>query len=141
MPTLKHTYALRAIDRSKYPIDDGRKYVFRTLSKKAFDGFTPTSLGLGDLATEGRYVQSIAAIFDLEGFTAFCNQVDSHLVIPEFLTRYLDWLFARVREELKESEEDDRVALWCDLPFFVKFMGDGLLFLWDTGPMPLGGPR
>src|SRR5207237_1197142 len=94
--------------------------------------FTPAALGLGDVSREGKYVQALAAIYDLEGFTDFSNQVDSHLVLPEFLRRYLDWFFSTVRNEHREGTVGDRVKVWGSLPFFVKFLGDGLLLLWDT---------
>jgi len=136
MPTLNHEYIKIAAEETKY----GKGQYFRSLPKSTFNAFTPEVLGLGDISREGSYIQALAAVFDLEGFTAFCNQVDSHLVLPEFLTRYLEWLFTTLREKFKEGEDGKRVKLWSDLPFFTKFLGDGLMFLWDTTPMLRGGP-
>jgi hypothetical protein len=127
MPTLKQDYITIAANKEKYSSG-----VFNSLAKQQFDDFAPSSLGLGDVSRAGEYTQALAAIYDLEGFTLFCNQVDSHLVIPEFLQRYLDWFFEAMKDEFKESEVDSRVTIWGSLPFFVKFLGDGMLVLWDT---------
>jgi class 3 adenylate cyclase len=114
------------------PEQYGKGVVFNALDKRDFDRFNPGVLGLGDISRDGRYIQALAAFFDLEGFTDFCGQVDSHLVIPEFLTRYLHWLFQTLAEEFREGEVGDTVRLWGCLPFFAKFLGDGILFLWGT---------
>ncbi|MDQ1591493.1 MAG: hypothetical protein QOG71_2120 [Pyrinomonadaceae bacterium] len=115
-------------DEAKY----GKGFGFNSLSKAEFASFNPSILGLGDISKEGKYVQALAAFYDLEGFTSFSNQVDSHLVIPEFLTRYIDWLFRVLAEKFKEDETEDRITIWGSLPFYAKFLGDGILFLWDT---------
>jgi len=128
MPKIEFKYKWFDGDESIY----GKGYSFNSLTKKAFKSFNPSVLGLGDIAQEGQYVQALAAFFDLEGFTSFSNQVDSHLVVPEFLQRFLDWLFASLAETFKESEVEGRVLVWGSLPFFAKFLGDGILFLWDT---------
>ena len=99
-----------------------------------FEKFSPDVLGLGDLSTPGEYVEALAAVFDLEGFTKFCNQSDPHLATPEFLSEFLNWLFGKISQEIQTPELQPltNVTLWCSLPFFSKFMGDGILFLWDT---------
>jgi class 3 adenylate cyclase len=114
------------------PIQYGPGVTFNTLKKEEFATFNPAVLGLGDISRNGEYMQALAAFFDLDGFTDFCNQVDSHLVIPEFLTRYLNWLFQTLATEFRESEDSDTVRLWGCLPFYAKFLGDGILFLWAT---------
>jgi class 3 adenylate cyclase len=128
VPTISFTYSQTEADPQQY----GPGVSFSALSKTEFSTFNPNVLGLGDLSRDGEYVQALAAFFDLDGFTDFCSQVDSHLVIPEFLTRYLNWLFASLAEEFRESEVGDTVRLWTCLPFYVKFLGDGILFLWAT---------
>jgi hypothetical protein len=40
-----------------------------------------------------------------------------------------------IREETLQAELKDGVRLWCPLPFFVKFLGDGLLVLWNSNEM------
>ena len=126
MPLLPYDYFQVAGD----PALHGLGAVFTGVDKAVFDAFTPTVLGLGDVARDGEYVQALAAIFDLEGFTDFCGQNDSHLVIPEFLSRYLHWLFATLAEQLRVDETESSVRLWARMPFYAKFLGDGLLFLW-----------
>jgi len=128
VPSIAFNYSQAAADPAQY----GEGVTFNALTKAEFATFTPGVLGLGDISRDGQYVQALAAFFDLEGFTDFCSQVDSHLVIPEFLTRYLNWLFGSLAEEFRESETADTVRLWSCLPFYAKFLGDGLLFLWAT---------
>ncbi len=132
MPAISFNYSQTAADNSQY----GRGVTFNTVSAAEFAQFTPATLGLGDISRGGAYVQTLAAFFDLEGFTDFCSQVDSHLVIPEFLTRYLNWLFKSLADEFRESEQDGVVRLWGCLPFYAKFLGDGILFLWATDLCP-----
>jgi len=106
-----------------------------SLSVPVFNSFRPGVLGLGDIYTEGKYQEALAAVYDLEGFTSFCSQIEPHLVIPEFLQSFLNWLFQDIAQEFKKGELTDAIALWCKLPFFAKFTGDGVLFLWDTSDM------
>lgn len=115
-------------DEKKY----GKGYSFNSLSKKDFSTFNPLTLGIGDISAEGTYVQALAVFFDLEGFTSFGNQIDPHLVVPEFLNRYLNWLFETLSHSFRESETPEKVLIWGSLPFYAKFLGDGILFLWDT---------
>lgn len=128
MPNILFNYSQAAADPRQY----GPGVIFNALSKTDFSRFNPSVLGLGDFSKSGEYTQALAAFFDLDGFTDFCNQVDSHLVIPEFLTRYLNWLFEALASEFRESEDQESVRLWGCLPFFAKFLGDGILFLWAT---------
>ncbi len=128
MPNIGFTYRQVPGDPKRY----GKGVVFNALDACDYARFNPGVLGLGDIARDGAYLQALAAFFDLEGFTDFCGQVDSHLVIPEFLTRYLHWLFQTLAGEFREGEAGGLVRLWGCLPFYAKFLGDGILFLWDT---------
>ena len=128
MPKITFPYTQVPGDESLY----GPGVRFNALDTASFESFSPSVLGLGDIACKGRYVQTMTAFFDLEGFTSFCNQVESHLVIPEFLSRYLKWLFQQLAEEFKEGSDGTNVRLWGSLPFYAKFLGDGILFMWDT---------
>lgn len=103
-----------------------------SLSKQEFQRFNPTILGLGDISKEGVHLDALAAIIDLEGFTAFCNQIDPHLVVPEYFDQFLDWLFHRISASFVKEPHRDGVILWGKFPFFAKFTGDGIIFLWDT---------
>ena len=109
---------------------DGRKT--RLLKIAAFNRFNPSILGLGTLNSIAEATDAIAAVFDLEGFTNFCKQIEPHLSVPVFLNLFLDWLMNQIRAELVHKTYDQGVALLGPLPFFVKFMGDGLLVLWDV---------
>lgn len=105
------------------------------LTGEQFDKFNPDVLGLGDISARSTQLEAMAAIFDLSGFTSFCSQVDPHLAVPEYLSRFLDWLFAEIKTGfVKESDAEEKL-LWAGLPFLAKFLGDGVLFLWDTRNM------
>jgi len=127
---------------------------FPHIKHERLDQFTASVLGLGDLTAPTREVDAIAAVFDLTGFTKFCTQIDPQLAISEYLAAFLDWLFVTVKREslVDESdpasstsperkrkargnrapEEDGTVPMFATLPFFAKFVGDGVLFIWNA---------
>jgi len=92
-------------------------------------------LRLGDICLPSKEVEALAAVFDLSGFTNFCSKVDPHLSVPEYLSRFLYWLFDEIRTEFTAKGYHKSKALWAELPFLAKFSGDGVLFLWDTSNM------
>ena len=67
----------------------------------------------------------------MEGFTDFCKQVDPQLSVPSFLNDFMNWLYGEINKEVLADEKDDIAILWSELPFFSKFLGDGILFLWN----------
>lgn len=105
------------------------------ISRGNFKKFNSLLLGLGDISKNQKSVDALAAIFDLQGFTSFCDQRDAHLEVPAYIGS-IDWLFERIsKEALKHEsskEDDQQFALWFELPFFAKFLGDGVLFLWNA---------
>jgi len=105
------------------------------LDNEKFDSFNPDVLGLGDISLRSTQVEAIAAVFDLSGFTNFCSRIDPHLTVPEYLSRFLDWLFKEIKKEFVAESYEEGKKLWADLPFLAKFLGDGVLFLWDTENM------
>jgi hypothetical protein len=109
---------------------------FISLNKEDFEKFDLTILGLDDISEDGTYIQALIAIFDLEGFTSFFNQPDPHIVIPEYLSRFISWLFKEISNEIKYDEENGIILLWGELPFYAKFMGDGIIFIWKTNSIP-----
>ena len=62
--------------------------------------FKPHLLGIGNIAYPSQQVEAMAAIFDLSGFTNFCKQVDPHLCMPDYLSKFLNWLFRNIRNDL-----------------------------------------
>ncbi|MGB7923382.1 MAG: adenylate/guanylate cyclase domain-containing protein [Pyrinomonadaceae bacterium] len=102
------------------------------LSKSNFRKFNPSLLGLGDISKDKECFEALAVIFDLKDFTAFCDQRDPHLEVPQYLNDFLNWLFRRIAEESVKGDDGNRLILWHYLPFFAKFLGDGILFLWDA---------
>ena len=117
-------------------VEGGQKRIkLLTVTSEQFDRFNPDVLGLGDIGSPSAQVEALAAVFDLSGFTSFCSQVDPHLAVPEYLSSFLAWLFAEIKKgSVKESLEEEKI-LWAGLPFLAKFLGDGVLFLWDTKNM------
>lgn len=111
------------------------KKSFPILAKEELDRFNPAILGLGDLSTKARRVEAMAAVFDLEGFTNFCKQTDPHLSVPVYLSRFLDWLIHQLKVESIAKNYREGARLWHPLPLFLKFMGDGLLVLWNCESM------
>ena len=91
------------------------------LSNPEFKKFNSSLLDLGDISADGESIEALAAVFDLEGFTAFCNQIDPHLVIPEFLQAFLDWLFKSLSSEFVQIRKSRSVVLWCRPPSMRNF--------------------
>jgi class 3 adenylate cyclase len=96
------------------------------------DKFNPAMLDLGNLNTPCEEKNAIAAVFDLTDFTRFCNQVDAYLEIPRFLNYFLKWFFNCIIQGFTEENDGEKSTFWAELPMLVKFMGDGLLIVWDT---------
>jgi class 3 adenylate cyclase len=114
----------------------GRGPAAVTIERTAYDAFTPERLGLGNLAAPSRQVDVTCGVFDLAGFTRFCTQVDPHLAVPEYLSAFLEWLFDDLKAGIAVKRGKRSVEIYAPLPFFSKFMGDGVLFLWDTTGYP-----
>ena len=71
----------------------GEERIYELYSRANLRKFNPKVLGLGDINTRSSQSEAIAAVFDLEGFTNFCKQVDPHLSIPKFLNAFLFHVF------------------------------------------------
>lgn len=107
----------------------------RMVDNNTIKQFNPSMLELGDISAPCQEIEAVAAVFDLTGFTSFCNQVDAYLAIPRFLNDFLEWFFNIVRQNITEQDYGDRSTLWAGLPIMVKFLGDGLILLWDARKM------
>ena len=44
---------------------------------------------------------------------------------------FLTWIFDSIKKETVHSELSEGISIWHPLPYFIKFLGDGLLILWD----------
>jgi hypothetical protein len=71
-------YKVKPADFSLVKIDGKTR---KLLAKEAFDRFDTSLLGVGDLSQESTATDTIAAVFDLEGFTNFCKQIEPHLAV------------------------------------------------------------
>jgi len=121
--------------RARVPAGNGQQSGIRLMDIEIIKQFDPSILDLGDLSAPCEEKEAIAAVFDLTGFTKFCNQVDSYLAIPRFLNGFLEWFFGKIREELTEENYGKSCAVWAELPVLVKFLGDGLLLIWEARRM------
>lgn len=101
------------------------------IRKTKLDKYDPTVLGLGDITLESKRIDALCAILDLSGFTAFCKQIDPRFTIPTFLNAFLEWFFATLRKSCIAEEKKDVYFTYSDPPFLTKFLGDGLLLIWD----------
>ena len=102
------------------------------LRKSLFQRFNSSLLGLAEILENKETFDGLAVILDLKDFTGFCDQRDPHSLVPEFLDQFLKWLFDRLSEELFDHVDGKDVVLWSHLPIFGKFLGDGVLLLWDV---------
>lgn len=125
------TYKQERKDLVKEELDGDN---FLLLNKKKYEQFSTDLMGLGEMTEQTEPVEAIAAVFDLQGFTKFSSQVDSHLSVPPFLKVFLTWLVEQIKVEMTNKTYDFDLGekLYGPLPFLVKFMGDGLLVLWDA---------
>jgi class 3 adenylate cyclase len=96
------------------------------------DKFNPAMLDLGNLNSPCEEKNAIAAVFDITNFTKFCNQVDAYLEIPRFLNYFLKWFFNCIVQGFTEEDDGEKTTFWAELPMLVKFLGDGLLIVWDA---------
>src|SRR3989304_8149516 len=92
------------------------------------DRFNVDLLNIGALRAPSKTIEVLYVSFDLEGFTTFTKQVDPHLTLPNFISDFFNWLFGNIKYSIKDPDQES--TLWAELPFFSKFMGDGVLFLW-----------
>ena len=65
------------IRRPHRPVVKKHKTGMLFKDEEIVQSFSPRILELGDLSKPCNEIEAIAAIFDLSGFTRFCNQVDS----------------------------------------------------------------
>lgn len=105
------------------------------IKKEKWEEFNSTILGLGNLRDKSIVFGAICAIFDLEGFTNFCKQIDPHLSTPIFLSHFLDWFFQKIKSETKQADHAEGIETWHNLPILTKFLGDGVLVIWDIKDM------
>jgi hypothetical protein len=123
-------FAIKETDYLVKQTDDKKK--IRLIKKDKFDSFDESVLGLGDITEKANQIDALSVIFDLEGFTNFCKQIDPQLAVPEYLSQFLSWLFSQIRQELINQTYSEGYNTYSDLPFLAKYLGDGVLFLWDV---------
>ncbi len=125
----------RLYSKDKIKIKKEGEEDINIIVKESYEKFNEDLLGLGKIETKSSQLNALSVMFDLEGFTNFCKQIDPQLAVPEYLSEFLKWIFAEIKKELIESTYDEGFSMWCDLPFLSKYLGDGILFIWDTESM------
>lgn len=121
------------ITKTKSITKDGEEV--NIITNETFDSFSENILNLGNIESKSNLTNGLSVMFDLEGFTNFCKQIDPQLAVPEYLSQFLKWIFKRVKEELIETKIEEGYEFYAPFPFLSKFLGDGILFLWDTADM------
>jgi hypothetical protein len=85
------------------------------VTRLEFDAFSHALLGLGDISAtpSGEHkFDALAAILDLQGFTAFCDARDPHIMVPEFIDEFLSWLFAELKNQfIKGRQSTERLRI------------------------------
>ncbi|MCL2328062.1 MAG: hypothetical protein FWC39_06060 [Bacteroidetes bacterium] len=107
----------------------------KLIKTESFNNFNESILGLGTIGTKANTIEALSVMLDLEGFTDFCKQVDPHLAVPQYLNDFLKWIFGEIKNELICETFEDGYSTWADLPFLSKYLGDGLLFLWNAAQL------
>ena len=51
------------------------------------------------------------------------------------MSEFLKWIFEEIKKELIADTYDEGYTTFADLPLLSKYVGDGLLFIWDTENM------
>ncbi|MBP7802473.1 MAG: hypothetical protein KA109_12680 [Saprospiraceae bacterium] len=107
---------------------------YTALKKIKFDSFNESILGIGDVSSKSLRINSIAVIFDLESFTTFSSQSDPQLFLPDFLNDFLKWIFngIKIKNKIPDLDFPDGIVMYSTLPYYSKFLGDGVLFLFET---------
>lgn len=123
------------IRKFKYARNKGTDPTSYALLESDFNKFDSSLLNLGDISTKRESFEAIAAIFDLKDFTAFCDQRDPRYEVPKYLSAFLAWLFESLAQELRKRRKGEQIILWGPLPFFAKFLGDGVLLLWEANAL------
>lgn len=116
------------------PAPDSEPLGDLVMARSTLDLFQPALFSMDNFDSGGSaVVTSLAAIFDLEGFTGFSSQNDPQLCVPAFLDDFIDWLFRTIKKlSIEKDLGETDVRLYAPLPFYAKFLGDGVLFLWEV---------
>ncbi len=130
----KHMAIFNVTNKDFASINKGKQSL-SLLKKEKFDEFNESILGLGDLKLKPKKIDALSVIFDLEGFTNFCNQRDPELNVSLFLNEFLFWIFNELKTSYTEKKFEEGYLLYTYFPFLSKYLGDGILFLWDTENM------
>jgi class 3 adenylate cyclase len=121
--------------RSGIPVVQTQQSGIKLLNSDILKKFGPSMLDLGDIGSPSQEIEAVTAVLDLSGFTKFCNQVDAYLAIPRFLNEFLNWLFRKIKIGLTENFYEKPRSYWLELPVLAKFLGDGVLLLWNARQM------
>jgi len=117
--------------RRRKPKSSSEPLADLVVNSRDFDRFQPALFGLDSYHNGLGARTALAVVIDLENFTKFTANSDPHLFVPDFIDRFISWFFTSFRKSIVDRSEDDIVYLQTLLPFYVKYLGDGLLLLWE----------
>ena len=76
---------------------------------------------------------ALALLFDLEGFSQFFSQPDVQDYVTKFLNRIFDCISVCINGGTTYWKDSRKPIKGIARPAHVKFLGDGALYLWNTG--------
>lgn len=120
------------ISKTDFHCHDFGGECFPAIPSAKFRSFNESILGLGDISEPTQTKEVISVVFDLEGFTNYCSEAGTPQQIATFLNEFLIWIFSAFRLKNCFKSDSNYVSLNSSFPFFSKFMGDGVMFLFDT---------
>jgi hypothetical protein len=116
-----------------YQIVTGDSGQHLSISQLELAEFLAYPAGISTSASATRF-DALTVVFDIEGFTQFCDRADSHLYVGLFLHEFTNWLFNALLDRVSKprAASETSVAFLKDhLPVFWKPTGDGGFFIWN----------
>lgn len=79
-----------------------------------------------------RPVVGLALIFDISGFTKFYNKPDVHYYMTSYINHIIDCMEVNIwGGEVYWTEDNKKIPPLKLLPTMRKFLGDGMLYVWE----------
>lgn len=85
-------------------------------------------------AVESSPQNAIAVVFDLAGFSSFCNHADQHVHVPRFVSSVFELLDSYTENQVFFNLNRPNINKPKIMePDFIKYTGDGALMIWLNG--------
>ncbi|MBN7799506.1 hypothetical protein J0A67_01470 [Algoriphagus aestuariicola] len=91
--------------------------------KEKFEGFKSAE----------RPTIGLALVFDISGFTNFFNKPDIHYYVTDYINQIINCVETNIFGGLDfwSNEEEDEIDALDAKPILRKFLGDGMLYVWE----------